>query len=399
MQIRHPHLFAAAAFAGVLFWGACSGGSEAPMAKEASVTGDADYLAYFGTYTGENSKGIYVYGFNSETGQFTEIGLAAETPNPSFLAVHPNNRYLYSVSEINDFEGNKTGAVSAFEIDKTTGKLTLLNTAGSGGEGPCHLNVDQTGKCLVVANYGGGSVEAIPVLDDGRLGEPGTFIQHEGSSINERRQAGPHAHSVNYSLDNRFVVAADLGLDKLLVYQVDPAAAKLTAHTPPFAALKPGSGPRHFVFHPSGKYGYAINEIALTVTAFSYDAEKGAFSELQTLSTLPDAERGEGQSTAEIRVHPSGKFLYGSNRGHNTIAVFAIDPEKGTLTLVENVPTQGETPRNFNLDPTGKFLIAENQRSNNVVVFRIDQETGRLSPTGQTMNLESPVCLRFVPLK
>jgi 6-phosphogluconolactonase len=399
MQISRRTVFAAAALSGAFLLSSCSGGADEATTKDTSGDAAADYLAYFGTYTGENSKGIYVYKFNSETGQLTEAGLAAETPSPSFLAVHPSEQYLYSVSEINDFDGKKTGAVSAFKIDKASGMLTLLNTVTSGGEGPCHLNVDQTGKCLVVANYGGGSVEAIPVLEDGRLGEPGTFIQHEGSSVNERRQAAPHAHSVNFSPDNRFVIAADLGLDKLLVYKVDPAAATLAPNMPPFATVKPGSGPRHFTFHPSGKYGYAINEIALTVTAFSYDAEKGAFAELQTLSTLPDAERGEGQSTAEIRAHPSGKFLYGSNRGHNTIAVFAVDPEKGTLTLVENVSTQGETPRNFNLDPTGKFLIAENQRSNNIVVYSIDQESGKLTPTGQTLNLGSPVCLRFVSLK
>ena len=369
----------------------CARGAEKAAAK-------GEYFVYIGTYTGEKSKGIYAYRFQAATGEMTSVGLVAETANPSFLAVHPNRRFLYAVSEIANYEGQKSGAVSAFAIDPKNGKLTFLNKVASRGGGPCYVVVDKTGKSLLVANYGGGSVAALPVKEDGRLGEASAFVQHTGSGVNPKRQQGPHAHSINVSSDNRFAVAADLGLDQLLVYRFDPVKGSLAAHDPAFAKVNPGAGPRHFTFHPSGRFAYVINEMQSTVTAFAYDAAGGVLSELQTISTLPQDFAGNN-STAEVQVHPTGKFLYGSNRGHDSIAVFAIDPDKGTLTAAEHVPTQGKTPRNFGIDPTGSYLFAANQNSHNIVGFRIDAKTGRLTPTGQVVEVGSPVCVKFVAVR
>jgi len=360
--------------------------------------GAGEYLVYVGTYTRGASKGIYAYRFNAATGEIAELGLAAETPNPSFLALHPNGKFVYAVSEVAETDGKKGGAVSAFAIDRATGRLNFLNRVSSGGAGPCHVNVDKSGRALLVANYGGGSVGALPIRADGRLGEAGAVIQHAGSSVNPKRQQAPHAHSVNLSPDNRFVIAADLGLDKLMVYRLDAATAALTPHVPPHAALKPGAGPRHFTFHPNGRYAYAINELHSTVSVFRYDAQRGAFDEAQTVTTLPEGFSGESY-TAEVLVHPNGRFLYGSNRGHDSIAVFAIDQTNGTLSPVEHRPTEGKWPRNFNLDPAGAFLFAANQNSDSVVVFRVDQKTGRLTPTGQKLEVGSPVCVKFVAVK
>lgn len=352
-------------------------------------------LVYFGTYTRQKSKGIYVARLEAATGKLTAPELAAEVPNPSFLAVHPNRRFLYAVSEMGG--GQKGGAVSAFAIDATSGKLTFLNRASSGGSGPCHLVVDKTGKNVVVVNYNSGSVAVLPLEEDGRLREASSFVQHKGSSVNPKRQQGPHAHSVNLSADNRFAVVADLGLDQVLVYRFDAVKGTITPNEPPFTAVKPGSGPRHFAFHPQGKFAYVINELASTVTAFAYDAARGVLKEVQTITTLP-ADFSGVNYCAEVQVHPSGKFVYGSNRGHNSIAVFRVDAKKGTLTPVEQTPTQGKTPRNFGIDPTGTWLLAAHQDSDNVVAFRIDAKTGRLTPTGQTLEVGAPVCVKFVPL-
>jgi len=352
-------------------------------------------LLYIGTYTGQYSKGIYGYRFDAGSGRLSPLGLVAETTNPSYLAIHPSRRFLFAVNEVDDLEGHKVGSVSAFAIDAKTGKLTLLNTVSSRGADPCYVAVDKTGKYLLAANYGGGNVAAFPVGDDGRLGEASAFIQHAGHGTNPERQEGPHAHSINLSPDNRFAVAADLGLDQLLVYRFDATKGSLAANDPPFAKLHPGAGPRHFDFHPRGKFAYAICEMSSTVTAFAYDAAGGVLKELQTISTLPKDYSGSNDD-ADIHVHPSGKFLYGSNRGHDSIVVFAIDPAQGTLTPVEHVPTQGKTPRNFGIDPTGSYLFAANQNSDNIVVFRIDAKTGRLTPTGQTIEVPSPVCVKFV---
>jgi 6-phosphogluconolactonase len=356
-----------------------------------------EFLVYFGTYTGAKSKGIYVSRFDTDTGRLTEPELAAETRNPSFLAAHPNERFLYAVGEVNDFQGKRAGVVSAFSLDAKTGKLTLLNHQASGGQGPCHLALDSGGRCVLVANYGSGSVASLPVENDGQLREAASTIQHTGSSVNTQRQASPHAHHVIVDRGDRHSLVCDLGLDKVLVYRLDAKGATLTANDPPFASVAPGAGPRHLAFSPNGKFAYVINEMGSTITVFSYDAGRGAMTELQTVSTLPTGFSGNS-SCAEIAVDPGGKFVYGSNRGHDSIAVFAADEVSGKLTFVEHQPTQGKTPRHFAIDPTGRWLLAENQGSDNVVVFEIDAKTGRLRATGGTVNVGSPVCAAFVAM-
>jgi 6-phosphogluconolactonase len=353
------------------------------------------FLVYVGTYSGPTSKGIYAYRFDRATGQLTSLGLAAETTSPSFLAVDRTLRFLYAVNEVDDYQGKKSGGVSAFAIDHATGKLTALNEVASHGAGPCHISLDHTGKYVLVANYDGGSVAVFSVLIDGKLGEASASVQHSGSSVNRERQEGPHAHSISVSPDNRFALAADLGLDQVLVYRFDAGRGTLTPNEPPSATVHPGSGPRHFVFDPRDRFVYVISEMGSTITAFSYDAARGTLNEVQTVSTLPKDFKGQNDC-AEIAVHPSGKLLYGSNRGHDSIAVFGIDPRNGSLTLTEHVSTQGKTPRNFAIDPSGAYLFAANQDSNNIVVFRIDAKTGRLTPTGQVLDVPSPVCVTFV---
>ena len=352
---------------------------------------------YFGTYTRGLSEGIYVSELDLTTGRLGPIELAATTANPSFVAIHPDRPLLYAVGEFGSFPGKKTSAVSAFVIDPTSGKLTLLNQQPSEGNGPCHVSVDRTGRNVLVANYGSGSIACLPIGEDGRLGAATSSFQHEGSSVDPRRQQGPHAHSINLDAANRFAFVADLGLDKILVYRFDASQGKLTPNDPPSTQLKPGAGPRHFAFHPTGRYAYVINEMQSTVTAMRYDAERGTLSPMQTITTLPEGFDGQN-STAEVQVHPSGKFLYGSNRGHNSIACFAIDQTTGRLTPLGNQSTQGKTPRNFGIDPSGKYLLAANQDTDNVVVFRIDTSTGRLSPTGQSVTVGMPVCVKMIPI-
>jgi 6-phosphogluconolactonase len=384
-----------------MLWIACLLGFASPagLPDDCATLAAADakpLWAYVGTYTSNKSKGIYLLEFDPSTGRLTSKGLAGECVNPSFLAIHPGRKFLYAVDEIDNFSGNKAGAVSAFAIDAATGMLTRLNQQTSGGAGPCYVVVDRAGKNVLVANYGGGSVECLPIQADGKLGEPTSFIQHAGTVFLPRRQGGPHAHSINLDAANKFAVAADLGLDKLFVYKFDSAKGTLTPNDPPAGSVAPGSGPRHFAFHPDGRHAYVINEITLTVTAFDYDPDRGVLKEVQTISTVPDGPQ-QGYSTAEVQVHPSGKFLYGSNRGHNSIAIFSIDTSTGKLTAVGHEPTQGKTPRNFAIDPTGSYLLAENQGSDNIVVFRIDPETGRLKATGQTVEVPSPVCVKMMP--
>jgi 6-phosphogluconolactonase len=357
----------------------------------------ADTLwVYVGTYTGGPSKGIYRFNLDPATGTLTNRALAAETTNPSFLAIHPNHRFLYAVGEIDNFNGQKTGAVSAFAIDPATGDLKLLNQQSSGGAGPCHLIVDKQGKHVLAANYGGGSACVLPIQADGRLGNATAVVQHKGSSVNKQRQERPHAHSINLDAANRFAFVADLGLDNVLIYRFDAARGTLTPNDPPWVNLAPGAGPRHFAFHPSGRFAYVINELASTVTALSYDADKGTLKELQTVTTLPKDFKGNSW-TAEVVVHPSGKFLYGSNRGQDSIAIFAIDPETGKLTPVGHQTHQIKIPRNFNVDPTGRLLLVANQDGNNIVVFRIDQKTGELTPTETVVEVPKPVCVRMMP--
>jgi 6-phosphogluconolactonase len=366
-------------------------------AEESDAASPESCRVYVGTYNGPKSRGIYTCRLDLDSGKCTPLELAAEVKNPSFLAVHPNKKFLYAVSEIDDLDGKKTGGVSAFAIDAKTGKLKKLNAQSSQGAGPCHLVVDRSGSTVLVANYGGGSIASLPIHDDGSIGPAVSAIQHRGKSVNPQRQTSPHAHSINIDPANRFAMAADLGLDKVLVYRLDPSSSKLTANDPPFAAVKPGSGPRHFAFHPSGKFAYVINEIACTVTAFAYDPNRGELTELQTISTLPEGETLKPEySTAEVQIHPSGRFVYGSNRGHHSITVFAVDPSRGTLRQIQNEPTQGETPRGFGIDPTGRFLLAGNQDSDTITIFRIDPQTGRLTPTGEKLEVGSPVCVQFV---
>jgi 6-phosphogluconolactonase len=369
----------------------------AVLTVAASPPQKSNYLLYVGTYTeeGGKGKGIYAYRYDSATGQIAPLGLAAETTNPSWLALDPSGRFLYAVNELGNYKGANSGGVSAFAIDRTTGKLTFLNQVRSRGADPCYLTVDHSGKFVLVANYTGGSVAVFPILADGKLGEASAFVQHTGRGPNSSRQEGPHAHSIVLTPDNRFAIVNDLGLDELLVYKFDSSKGTLTPNNPPFVKLAPGSGPRHFALRPDGKFAYVVAEMGHTVTVFSNDPSTETLRRLQTISTLPAGFAGRNDD-AEIEVHPSGKFLYASNRGHDSIAVFAIDAKKGTLRPVEYAPTGGKEPRNFAIDPTGRLLFAANQNSNKIVIFKIDRKTGRLAPTGQVMEVGSPVCVKFL---
>ncbi len=354
-----------------------------------AVVAQAQYTAYVGPYTRPNkSKGIYAYKFDAKTGKFTSIGLAAETSNPSFLAVHPNGKFLYAVNE------NGQGTVSAFAIEPS-GTLKALNSVSSKGSGPCHLTLDKSGTLLFVANYNNGSVASYPVNPDGSLGEAASTVQHQGSSVNPGRQRGPHAHEVVISPDGKLLFVPDLGMDKVMEYRFDAKGA-LTPNDPPSIAIAPGSGPRHMAFDPKGRFVYVLTEMTDSIVAFNYDAKGGA-KEIQTISAVPSDFTGP-KSGAEIAVHPNGRFLYASNRNHNSIGIFTIDG-KGALTAAGNVPTQGKTPRHFIIDPTGAFLIVSNQDSDNIVVFKIDPKTGGLTPTGDALEVGNPVSMVFVPAK
>ena len=378
------------------------GGSDTASQPEAA---EGTHIAYVGTYTGGfsssgaqrvtgGSEGIYAFRFDSASGEMTTLGLASESPNPSFLAVHPSGDYLYAVNE-GDPAQESGGSISAFQIDHITGTLTFLNKVDSKGPGPCHLVVDKTGSAVFVANFIGGSVVSYRLNHDGSIGEFASFFQHEGSSVTPR-QAGPHAHGAYLSADNRFLFVPDLGLDKVVIYDVNAATGELSNHNPPSVSLPGGTGPRHFAFAPDEKHAYVLGEIASTITVFSYDAASGEMAEVQRVSTLPEGFN-EPSSTAEIAISSDGRSVYASNRGHDSIATFAVDPANGTLTFVEHAPTQGRTPRNFAIDPTGIYVFAENQASNNIVQFRRDAETGKLTPTGQVLDSPSPVCMVFVP--
>lgn len=329
------------------------------------------------------------------TGKLSKPKLAGKTVNPSFLAINPNRKFLYAVGEISDFKGKSTGAVSAFAIDPATGDLTLLNQQSSGGAGPCHLTVDKDGKNVLVANYGGGSASVLPTEEDGKLAKVSDVAQHQGSSVNPDRQKAPYAHSINLDPGNRFAFVADLGLDKVMIYKFDAAKGTITANDPPAAKVAPGAGPRHFAFHPTGKFAYVINELGNTVNVFKYDAKKGSLKEIQSIPTLPEGFT-KNSYTAEVVAHPSGKFLYGSNRGHDSIAIFTVDAKTGKLTAVGYQTHLIKTPRNFAIEPSGTYLLAASQDSGKVIVFRIDQETGALQPTGSVADVAMPVCVRFL---
>ena len=349
---------------------------------------------YLGTYTRGPTGGIYLSELDPATGALTQPRLAAATDSPSFLALHPGGQFLYAVGGAVKSDGKTSGAVTAFAVEAATGMLKRLNRQPSGGSGPCHVVVDATGRHVLAANYSSGSVVSLPIGRDGRLGEATSVIQHQGSSVNQRRQSGPHAHSINLDASNHFAFAADLGVDKIFIYRFDSAKGTLTPHDPPAVDLAGGAGPRHFAFHPDGRFAYVINELHSTVTAMAFDPAKGTLSKLETISTLPGDFKGNN-STAEVQVHPSGKFLYGSNRGHDSLAIFAVDAKTGRLRPIGHQPTGGQTPRNFGIAPTGRYILAANQKTGNVVVFRVNPTTGRLTPTGHSITVSSPVCVKF----
>lgn len=368
-----------------------------PLAAAQTAANKAKFLVYVGTYTDKNSKGIYAFNFDASTGELTPQGLAAETRNPSFLVTSADRRFLYAVDEVPNFSGGTSGAIRAFSIDRQTGKLTFLNEVASRGADPCYLTLDKRGKYLFAANYTGGNLAAFPILPNGQVGESTALVQPLGKGHDPQRQEGPHAHSINLSPDNRFAIATDLGLDEVNVYRFVPGKRPLLPK--PLRSLKvdAGAGPRHFTFHPNGRFAYVVNEMESAVVAFSYDRADGTLNRLQRISMLPPDFKGHNDA-AEVRVHPSGKFLYASNRGNDSIAVFSIDPRRGTLKLVEITPTQGKEPRNFAIDPTGAYLLAANQHSDNIVVFKIDAATGHLTPTGKVVEAPTPVYVKFVPL-
>jgi 6-phosphogluconolactonase len=369
----------------------------APASAPAAGAAQSKYLVYIGTYTDHGSKGIYAYRFDSSTGKLTSLGLAAEAAQPSFLAVDSRGRFLYAANEILTYNGQPTGAVSAFAIKPQTGKLSFLNQVPSQGAAPAHITLDRTGKYALVSNYTGGSVAVFPILKNGRLGESTSFVQHKGHSVNPERQEGPHAHAVALSPDDRFAIVADLGLDELLVYRFDNAKGTLGAD-PQIVKAAPGAGPRHLVFSADGKFLYVINELQSTVVTYSYDAATGALHELQTISSLRKGFNGTS-TAAEIAIDPSGKFLFASNRvvdADGSIAVFAMDAHTGLLTLVEIDSTAGKTPRNFTIDLTGRWLLVANQDSDDLVVLRLDHKTGHLTPTGGLIQVPSPACVTFV---
>ena len=349
------------------------------------------YRVYVGSYTTKtSSKGIYQFQFDPATGKMSALELAGESQDPSWVIVHPSGRYLYAANE-----HGKDSSISAFSIAAKSGKLTLLNRLPALGEDPCHLGFDRTGKFLLTANYTSGNAAVFPVLADGKVGEHTALVRNEGApGPNHERQEGPHAHWIGASERNRFVYVADLGLDKVLVYKFDGAQGTLTPAAGA-ATAKPGTGPRHVVVSGDGRFMYVLGELDSTVTVFSLDQE--IFRPVETVPMLPRGFSGRNDA-AEIALHPSGKFLYASNRGHDSIAVYAVDAGKGTLALVADVPTGGKEPRHFAIDPTGRFLLVENQFSDTIVEFRINPASGKPTPTGETLAVPSPVCLSFLPL-
>ena len=354
------------------------------------------YLMYVGTYTKGASKGIYAYRYDADSGKTISLGLAAESVNPSFLAVDPTYRHVYAVNEVQDYKGGKSGGVSAFQIEPKTGKLAFLNEVASRGKDPCYVALDRSGKFALVANYTSGNIAVFPILKDGRLGESSSFVQHNGKGSNPERQEGPHAHWIETTANNRFALVADLGLDEVLVYRFDPSQGTLTPNSPSFVKVEAGVGPRHIAIGKNQNFIYTVNELKSSITSFTYDPATGVLKSVQTISTLPQGFSGENDA-AEIHIHPNGKFLYASNRGDDSIAAFSIDPLTGHLKSIGHFPTRGKTPRNFEIDPTGSRLFVANQDSNNIVVFRVDGETGLLTATADVLDVPSPVSILFVP--
>ena len=347
-------------------------------------------LIYVGTY----SKGVYGFHYDVQTANLESAGLLGEVENPSFLILHPNHQYLYAVSELTG-DTNPIGGVASFGINPQNGSLKLLNKRSSEGAAPCHLALDKTAKMLMVANYVTGTVSSFPILEDGSLGELASLMKASGSSVNKKRQEGPHAHEVVVSADNRFAFVPDLGLDEIRVYDIDPSTAKLTPHDPPAVKVAPGSGPRHLVFSGNENFAYLISELLSTINVFSYNVQDGSMKEVQTVSTLP-ADVKDRDGAAEIKLDASGRYLYASNRGYNSIAVFSVNKENGMLTEVQIEKIDGKMPRYITLDPEGEHLLVANQKSDNILVFGVDQNTGKIAPTGQSFQSPSPVCLAFL---
>ena len=362
--------------------------------RERRTAGADERFAYIGTYTADGrSKGIYRLFLNTKTGAIRVDGVAAESRNPSFLALHPNGRTLYAVNEVQDHGGKPTGGVTAFAVARESGALTLLNQLPSHGKDPCYVSVDHTGRTVLVANYTSGSIASFTVRQSGRLGVARTVVQHEGHGPNAERQTSPHAHCIVTDPGNKYVLAADLGVDGVLIYRFDERTGSI-ANVANGVATKPGAGPRHLAFHPNGRFLYVVNELDSTLAVYTYDADHGSLDEVQVTAASPGGT-AEGNHPADVHVASSGRHLYSSNRGDDTIAVFGIDARSGQVTPVQQVSTNGKTPRNFALDPTGRYLLVANQRSDSILSFGVDAESGRLTPTGETVELPTPVCIRF----
>jgi 6-phosphogluconolactonase len=344
-------------------------------------------------FVGSGKKNVEAFRFDLAAGVLTRVGQAAEIEHPSFLSIAPNHKFLYAISEGGNAEAS---GISAFAIDAAAGKLTFLNRQPAGGSGPCYVEVDPSGKNALIANYGSGSFAVFPLAENGAVQPASALMQDHGSSVNPDRQEGPHGHCLVAGPTDQFAYGCDLGLDKVAIFKFDPGQGKLVLNEPAFAPTKPGAGPRHIAFNPNGRWAFVITEMASTLTVFGCDATSGALQEIQTVSTLPDGFSGQN-TCAEVAAHPSGKFVYGSNRGDDSIAVFACNPESGRLTFIERVRTGGKTPRQFEIDPTGQFLLAANQDSNTVVVFRIDYASGKLQPTGSQASSDNPMCVRCMP--
>ena len=360
-------------------------------------------LLAIGTYTHHNNEsrreGIFVYEFDPATGILEHRTTTQTAPNPSFLAISPDSRFLYAVNEVGEYEGQHGGTISAYALDAATGELTFLNVQSTRGADPCYISLDSTGTWAFVANYSGGSIATFPIGNDGMVGEAACFIQHEEhSSVDRGRQEAPHAHSIILDPTGRYALVADLGKDQILVYQFDSTTGQLTPHTSPAIQSAPGAGPRHTGFHPNGRYFYVINELNSTVSVYEYDAESGAFADVQTISAIPEGAPRTSMA-ADLHITADGRFLYTTNRWHNSdsIAAFTIDTTSGQLSMIEIVKSGGLTPRNFAFDLTENYLFAENQDSSTVVTFQRDMETGRLTPTGQVTNVPMPVCIKVIP--
>lgn len=382
-----------------LSFSACtSSGSEhnnaETVASEDQTQNTETAMVYVGTYADPDSESIFLYSLNPETGELTRVSAAKGGENPSFVVLDGQRQYLYAVNETTEYEGENSGTVSAFAVDQQSGNLTFLNKVASKGGAPCHISIDEANKTVMVANYMGGNVATFQIQENGQLSEASDVEQHIGTGPNQERQEAPHAHHIAPDPQNKFILSVDLGADKVLAYRLDSNSGTLTPNEPAAAYIsKPGTGPRHLAFHPNGRYAYVINELNSTVTALTYGADKGTFTEIETVSTIP-ADFTENNQCAEVKVSPDGKFLYGSNRGHNSMVVYAINENTGKLSVVQHISTNGDWPRDFAIDDTGNVLLVANERSNNIVSFKIDKATGKLTATGHEVEVNKPVCLQ-----